>query len=153
MYSSAFQDLYNVTATLLNAYQSVLTGVATECSISAPSIDNNLVYKTENKFKTANETLQQVNSTNIAVQSAAITIKTYFVYIKIYWIPLLVLTILMAALLVIVWRWEDSRLVKNLRITYIIICILFSLWTMLSWILLLCFLAGLAMNAGLYFYF
>jgi hypothetical protein len=112
-------------------------------------VDNNLVDKTENKFQTANETLQQVNSTNTAVQSAAITIKTYFVYISIYWIPLLILTILMAALMFIVWRWEDRRLVKNLRFAYIVIGLLFSLWTMLSWILLLCFLAGLAVNAGL----
>jgi hypothetical protein len=149
MYSTALQSLYNITVSLLNTYQRVITGIATECSIPTPQLDNyNFIYKIEDKFMTANETLQQVNATNKAVHAVAVSIETYSVYLNVYWIPLLVLTILMGALLIIVWRWENRTFVKRLRVVYIIIGFLFTVWTVLSWILLVCFMAGLAVNAG-----
>lgn len=149
MYSTALQSLYNITVSLLYTYQTVVSGLATECSISTPQFDyNDLIRKADDKIMTANEALQQVNATNRAVHAVAISIETYAVYLRVYWIPLLVLTILMGILLIIVWRWENRTFVKNLRFVYIIIGSLFAVWTVLSWILLVCFMAGLAMNAG-----
>jgi hypothetical protein len=149
LYSSAFQSLYNITVSLLYTYQTIVTGIATECSIPIPQFGySDLIHKAEDKIVTANEALQQVNATNRAVHAVAISIETYAVYLRVYWIPLLILTILMGALLIIVWRWENRPVIKNLRFVYIIIGSLFAVWTVLSWILLVCFMAGLAMNAG-----
>eukprot|EP00590_Aulacoseira_subarctica_P011918 CAMPEP_0172433026 /NCGR_PEP_ID=MMETSP1064-20121228/66153_1 /TAXON_ID=202472 /ORGANISM="Aulacoseira subarctica , Strain CCAP 1002/5" /LENGTH=348 /DNA_ID=CAMNT_0013180715 /DNA_START=885 /DNA_END=1927 /DNA_ORIENTATION=- len=72
---------------------------------------------------------------------------TYFKYSYLYWIPLLLITCLTLLSLCLVWSWEEQRTKKIVCLNRFVGTPLFVFWNVLSWILLVCFLAGLAVNA------
>jgi hypothetical protein len=148
-YSLSLQTLNNFTASLQAAFQGVIAVAANESSIPTSAFSNftQASRMVELDGITFQETLDTWNTTNAKVQSMAITVKTYFPYLFFYWIPLLIITSFILFSLSFVWRWE-YRFVKVLCVNKFVGMPLFFVWNVLSWVLLLCFLAGLVVNAG-----
>jgi len=148
-YAVSLQSLENFTKSLQIAYQRAVEGALNECAIPGSALSNftQAVGIANIDFAVFYQFIEDASSTNMGVQSMALKILTYFKYSYLYWIPLLLITCLTLLSLCLVWGWEEDRTKKIVCLNRFIGTPLFVFWNVLSWILLVCFLAGLAVNA------